>query len=541
MINLLNFQRPQRYVGNEINIVKKEHSGKITFCLCYPDLYEIGMDNLGLRIIYGLLNSYSNIVCERAFLPGQDLLTHLRQKRKLLFSLETKTPLNKFDLIGFNFGYELNYLNFLEMLDLARIPLLRRKRKKTIIIGGGVANPEPLADFVDVFCLGEFEAVSENLVKILSKKKSKINRLKELSKVKGFYVPQFYQFTFSKNRYRLKKRASQAAFPLVRAKVADLDKSFFPLKWLIPHTKLIQDRVPIEIARGCPGGCHFCQARRIYAPYREKSVQQIVKTIKTIYKNTGYENFSLLALSVSNYSSIKDLLKEIIPFVRENRISLSLPSLKIGDPLVSIYEKLLPFQKTPLTIAVEAGSQKLRKTLNKNIQIESLFTCANKLYQLGLRTVKIYFMYGFAEEKEEDLRAIGNFINMFQKRSRFKMNISINLFIPKPCSNWEKSSLLQIEEAEARKKIILSSLPRNKRTKVNFSNLEKSLIETILSRADSTISSALLYLHKRKNKIDTDKLFSWPTWESAFAAKKINWKRYIQAKTENFPWFFIQN
>ncbi len=541
MLNLLNFQKPQRYIGNELNVIKKNHSNKTSFCLCYPNLYEIGMDNLGLRIIYGLLNSYPDIVCERLFLPGQDLLEFLKSQKKPLFSLETKTELNKFDFIGFNFGYELNYLNFLEMLEAGGVAVESKKRKDTIVIGGGIANPQPLADFVDVFCLGEFEAVTSALVRVLRKKKTKFERLKALSENENFYLPSFYDFSFFNNKYQLKKRNSQTAFLLKRAKLESLDKSFFPIDWLTPHSKLVQDRVPLEIARGCPNSCNFCQARNIYRPYREKNVKTIINQIKRIYKKTGYENFSLLSLSTSNYSMIEELLEEIIPFARKNRISLSLPSLKIGDSLISIYRKLLPLQKTPLTVAIEAGTQKLREKLNKPIEVNKLFNYTDTLYRFGLRSIKVYFMYGFPDESQEDLESIGVLIRRLQQQTQFKINVSINLFIPKPCSRWEDVPFCGIEEARIKKKIILKSIPKSRRIKVNFSDLDKSLIETVLSRADNKISPALLRLHKKQKKLtDKNKIFSWPIWEKALSSEGIDWKRYLDVGTENFPWSFIK-
>lgn len=541
-MDFLNFQRPQRYIGNELNVVKKKHSGKISFCLSYPNLYEIGMDNLGLRIIYGLLNSFPDIVCERVFLPGKDLLSFLRKKKIALFSLETKTALFEFDLIGFNLGCELNYLNFLEILDAGGIPLESHKREKTIVIAGGIANPQPLAQFVDVFCLGEFEAVAENLVKSLRSKKNKVDRLKDLSRIEGFYVPGFYQNIPLENSYKFVKKEPLALFPLKRAKVKDLDKSFFPIRWLTPHTKLIQDKVSIEIARGCPNNCNFCQAKNIYQPYREKKIETIYQIIKSVYKNSGYESFSFLSLSVSNHSSIEGLLELVIPFFQKNRIGLNLPSLKIGASLVSIYKKLLPFQKTPLTVALEAGSERLRSKLNKNIQIESLLNCSGVLYRLGLRSIKVYFMYGLPEEDESDLAAIGLLIKRLLRETPFNINISINLFIPKPGSCWEGASLCNINQARVKKEIILKNTPKSRRLKINFSNLEANLIEAVLSRADSGVGSVLLNLFQRKKYFSQDnELLSWPLWEEAFTTENIDWQRYVKVETENFPWSFIES
>ncbi|MFO8052956.1 MAG: TIGR03960 family B12-binding radical SAM protein [Candidatus Omnitrophota bacterium] len=542
MLNFLNFQKPQRYIGNELNVVKKNHSGKISFCLCYPNLYEIGMDNLGLRIIYSLFNSYRDLVCERAFLPGQDLLDYLEKEKKPLFSLETKTPLSDFDLVGFNFGYELNYLNFLQMLESGRIPLKSKDRKATIVIGGGVANPEPLADFVDVFCLGEFEAVSAKLIKVLRKYKDKTERLKKLAQIDGFYVPKFYNLYFSKGYYNLEKKDPIANSVIKQVEVKNLDKSFFPLNWITPHTRLSQDRVPIEIARGCPNNCNFCQARNIYYPYREKKVKTIVRIIKTVYKNSGYEKFSLLSLSTSNYSQIDKLIDALFPFIEKNKISINFPSLRIGNEIEPIYKKLLAIQKTSLTVALEAGRACFRKKLNKNIAIDNLFSSAATLYGLGLRMIKVYFMYGFPGEEKEDLLAIGNLIKELLEKTSFRINVSINLFIPKPFSPWENKPLLNPTQAKEKIKIILANIPRKKRIKLSFSNIDTSLIEAIISRGDRGLGSVFYKLHNEKKEVlEKDLSFNWPLWKNTLEEKGINWQRYIKSETKNFPWSFIKN
>lgn len=541
MINLLNFQKPQRYIGNELNVIKKDHQNKISFCLCYPDSYQLGMDNLGLRIIYGLLNSYPDLVCERAFLPGEDLLNFLKKEKKPLFSLETKTPLSNFEVVGFNFGYELNYLNFLEMVAAGGITLESRLRKDTIVIGGGIANPQPLSEFVDVFCLGEFEPVSQGFVEVLRKHKNKLGRLKALSQLEGFYVPQFYNSVLKKKMYYFEKKYRKAKLPIKRVKVTNLDKSFFPLQWLTPHTKLTQDRVPVEIARGCPNNCNFCQARSIYQPYREKKVNTIVNTIKTVYKNSGYQSFSLLCLSASNYSKIDELIESLLPFAKKNKITINLPSLRIGKKIEPIYQKLLSSQKTPLTVAIEAGTKKMRNKLNKNIDINKLFDLANPLYKLGLRTIKVYFMYGFLDETEKDLLSIGYLIKDLLKKTNFKINVSINLFIPKPNSTWENIPFSSTEQAAAKKKMILSNLPRTKRIKLACSDLEKSRIEAIISRGDKNLSRLLKRLQqKRAELLEKDLLFSWPVWEKICKKENINWQSYLRPQTKNYPWSFIK-
>ncbi|MCF7878456.1 MAG: radical SAM protein [Candidatus Omnitrophica bacterium] len=542
MLNFLNFQKPQRYIGNELGAIKKNHSKKISFCLCYPGLYEIGMDNLGLRIIYSLINSHPDFVCERSFMPGEDMLEFLKEKKQPLFSLESKTPLANFDLVGFNFGHELNCLNFLKMLKRGGIALKSRERKNTIVIGGGIANPQPLADFIDVFCLGEFEAVSDEFIKVLRRYKKKKDRLIAFSQIDGFYVPRFYNLSFLNNCYHLKKNNQKANSLLKRLKVKNLDKSFFPLNWITPHTRLTQDRVSIEIARGCPNNCNFCQARNIYYPYREKKIETILNAIKTIYKNTGYEKFSLLSLSASDYSQIEKLIDALLPFIKKHRISLSLPSLRIGSRIELIYKKLLAIQKTPLTVAVEAGTMDLRKKINKDIAVKQLFDSAENLRQRGLRLIKVYFMYGFEQEEEKDLLAIGGFIKDLLKKTSFKINASINLFIPKPFSPWQDRLLPSLASIREKKEVILANMPRSGRLKLSFSNIDKSLIEAIVSRGDNKLGPVFIELEKkRKELLKKGQLFNWPVWRDALEKNGIDWHRYLKKKTKNFPWSFIKD
>ena len=523
MIKLTDFQRPQRYAGNEWNVTKKHHDGKVTIALGFPDLYDVGMSNLGIRILYGILNANENVACERVFMPGLDLLEYLKKNNVPLFSLESKTPLDQFEVIGFSFSYELNFTNFLHMLDTGKVPVYASERDKQIVIAGGLNNPEPIADFVDVFFIGEFEESAYLFIETLLTHKDKAARLTALAKLDGFYVPSLHRDT-----------------PIKRVWVKDLDTVYFPVKWLTPHTQIVHDRIPIEVARGCPHGCTFCQARAVYNPYRERSVGRIVELIETSYENTGYENFSLLSLSTSNYSKIEELLDIVTPYLSERKIGLSLPSLRVDDVIGPLYKKLSLIKKSSITVAVEAGSDTLRAKLNKRIDTEILFQAAANLRQLGIRHIKLYFMYGFPEENDDDLKAIGSFIERLSRESRLEIHASINIFVPKPFSVWGKAAMDDEEIILRKNEIILSHIPRKHFIKVDTSNPKRSLLEGICSRGDRDLGKAIYAAFKKGAMFDGDgEHFNWPLWQAAFEETGIDYKKYLRA-ADNPPWGFIK-
>lgn len=539
MINFLDFQKPQRYIGNEWNVVKKSHYGKIKICLSYPDLYEIGMSNLGLRILYGIFNQDKDVVCERVFLPGNDLLRFLKIKKIKLFSLETKTPLDKFEIIGFNLNYELKFPNILKILSVGGVNIYSNQRKDIIVMGGGIANPEPVADFFDVFFIGEFEDTAQIFIEVLKKYHNKDERLKALSEYEGFYIPSFYKVGYENQKYHWQRTYSYAKFPIKRKIVKDLNNCFYPYNWLTPHTEIIQDRVPVELTRGCPWRCNFCQAKGIYHPYRVRSPEVIEKIIKTVYEKCGYESFSLLSLSANTYPYLKELIERVFGFCQLKRISLSLPSLRVEENILPIYKKLSLLKKLNLTVAAEAGTARLRNILNKRIDLEGFIDLLAILRNFNLRHIKIYFMFGFLEEEDEDLIAIGDFARKLLKETKLKLNISLNIFIPKPFSFWEDKKFITEEEAERKRKIILRSLPHRKSLKISISPFKRSFLEYIISRGNRQ-TSALIYnffqLSERENFSEADEISQWA--ELALQEKKII-KECLKEESKNKPWNFI--
>ncbi|MBP7088638.1 MAG: TIGR03960 family B12-binding radical SAM protein [Candidatus Omnitrophica bacterium] len=536
-MKFLQFQKPQRYIGNEWNVIKKLHFRKIKICLCYPDIYEIGMSNLGIRIIYGLLNKQRDILCERAFLPGWDLIKYLKETKQPLFSLESKTPLNHFEVIGFQLSQELNFINFLTMLELGKIPLKAEERRNIIVVGGGIANPEPLADFIDLFFLGEFEAASSNFTEILSKYKNKEDRLKALAEKEGFYVPKFYSSTSG----NLEKKYPYAKLPIKRVYAKDLNNTFYPEKWLTPHIQIIHDRPQIEISRGCPNHCNFCQARAIYHPYRERKAEIVTRYIQNIYKNSGYGDLTLLSLSASDYSQIEELIDSNYDFLKKKSIGLSLPSLRIDDIFSKIYKKFSSLKKTHLTVALEAARDASRQKLNKKIDPNKLLEMAKMLRKEGLQRLKIYFMFGLPEETDEDLIAIGKFLKILSQNSKLFITVSINPFMPKPFSIWEDMLMSSEKKLLDKKDIILRNIDQKKYIKVSVSPIQKSILETIISRADRNFSKVIYKVYLQISKLSVyEEDYHWNLWKKVMEEEKIDYESYLGMDSSIYPWSFIK-
>ncbi|MCM8786519.1 MAG: radical SAM protein [Candidatus Omnitrophica bacterium] len=534
------FKKPQRYIGNEWNVIKKSHENKIKICLCYPDFYEIGMSNLGLRIIYSLLNQYDDVVCERVFMPAQDYIDFLKKKNTPLTSLETKTALYKFDVVGFNLNYELNFLNFLKILYLGGIPIESHKRDNLVLVGG-LANPEPIANFVDIFFIGEFEEKADIFINILRKYKDKNSRLLAFSEIDGFYVPSLYEATFVNNKYIFEKKYKNAIFPINRVYLKDINNSFYPTNWLVPYTQIVHDRAQIEIARGCPNHCNFCQARFIYYPYRERRIDVILKLTEEIYKSSGYENFSFLALSASDFSHIEELIDFTIFYFKKFKIGISLPSLRIDDIVDKLYKKLLANKKTSLTLAVEVANDTLREKLGKKIDTRKLFEAAYILRSLGIRHIKLYFMFGLPYEEENDILAIGSFLKRLVEATNIKLNVSINIFIPKPFSSWQNFSMEDINILENKRKLIFKNIPRKDAINVNVALPKYSILEAILSRADRDFYKVIKNIFLKKiNPQSLDKNSLFEIWMNEMKEEKIDYMRYLKISSENFPWSFIK-
>ncbi|MFH1202636.1 MAG: TIGR03960 family B12-binding radical SAM protein [Candidatus Omnitrophota bacterium] len=573
-MNLTNFEeiiskvkRPARYLGNEYNVSRKDHhNAKVKIALCYPDLYEVGMSHLGLRILYGLLNAQSDIACERVFSPDTDLEEILRKDKIPLFSLETHTPLSEFDIIGFSLQYELNYTNLLNILDLSGIPLLSKDRdsRHPLIIAGGCCclNPEPLADFIDLFCIGEAE---ELILEVVEKyKEFTVQRLSSLvlrkdklllesAKIKGVYVPSLYEVEYNEDGRIKKFSPRQRSVPtkIIRRIVHDLDKAFFPTRWLVPFIQIVHDRITLEIMRGCPGGCRFCQAFCFYRPARPRSVNSVLRLAKDCYNSTGYEEMSLLSLSSSDHPKLKEIIKELMEFFQDKYVGISLPSLKPRSSLSDITALLAKVRKSGLTFAPEAGTERLRKVINKNVDLDELVKVSHQAFVCGYRHLKLYFMLGLPTENEKDLDGI---IDLAVALSRLRkeidghlavINVSISCFIPKSHTPFQWQEMDSLTSLENKKKYLISRLRSSRPHLVNlkFHDFQMGFLEAVLCRGDRRIAKVILNAFQEGAKFDSwREYFNFPLWMEAFNKQGIDPFFYALRRRsfdEILPWEHI--
>ncbi|MDP2941599.1 MAG: TIGR03960 family B12-binding radical SAM protein [Candidatus Omnitrophota bacterium] len=561
---LLQVQKPGRYIGNEWNVSRKDfHRAGIKFALCFPDLYEVGMSNLGIRILYGLLNNIPDVACERVFACAQDLEKILRESRREIFSLESQIPLSAFDIVGFSLGSELDYTNVLNILELGNIPLEAslRDHRHPLVIGGGpcALNPEPMHEFFDLFAIGEAEdliieligAFRENKEEYKNSRISKEELLRRLASVAGVYVPALYavrQDDASGAIKEFRPKAGGIPSKIKKRFVPDLNASFFPTEWLVPYIQIIHDRVSLEIMRGCPNRCRFCQARSQYFPYRQRDKDNVLKIAAEVYQNSGYEEISLAGLSVSDYPGIEQLLSGLFGLFKNKSVAVSLPSIKSTCLVGSLSRLIAQEKKTGLTFAPEAGTAKLRDILAKDFNEEEFFQNLAQAYLSGYQHVKLYFMLGLPFETEEDL---GGIIDFSLKASRLRkeaagrgpaqVNISVNSLIPKPHTpfQWLKA---EGPDLIRKKQDYLKSKLKNKRIKAAFHDPQMSFLEGVLSRGDRCLSRVILAAFKKGARFDSWRdHFVFQRWLDAFSEAGIEPAGYLRQRhpDEFLPWDFI--
>ncbi len=559
---LLQVNKPGRYIGQEWNVSKKDFDkADIRFALCFPDLYEIGMSNLGMRIIYGILNEIGDVVCERVFSVHPDMENILRDRRLEIFSLESKRRLREFDIIGFSLGTELGYTNVLKILDLGSINLSASSRgnEEPLIIGGGpcALNPEPMHEFFDLFIIGEAEEALLEIIDIYREYKaryraSKITKqdlLLILSGIEGVYAPALYEvkFTSEGEMEYFKPKISGAPMKIKKRFVRDLDSSYFPRAWLVPYIQLIHDRVTLEIMRGCPNKCRFCQARSQYFPLRQRSSQRILGLAQQAYSCTGYEELSLAGLSVSDYTHIEELLQGLIGLFKKDKISISLPSIKAKAMVGEMSALIASIKKTGLTFAPEAGLSRMRGLLAKDFNEEDFFQALNKAFLAGYQQVKLYFMIGLPNESREDLDAIISLSSRVSELRRglglapAQVNISINTLIPKPHTPLQWFGMPDLESIKMKQDYIRGKI-RNKRIRISFHNRYMGFLEGALSRGDRRLSEVILQAYLKGASFDAwGDYFSFEKWESSFKECGIDPCFYLKEKTkeERLPWDFI--
>lgn len=552
-------QKPARYSGGELNsVIKDPERVSLRYAFCFPDLYEIGMSHLGMKILYSLVNSREEYWCERVFAPDSDMEEQMRKNNIELFALESEDPIKSFDIVGFTLMYELSYTNVLNMLDLAGIPLKSADRQALtpIICCGGpcACNPEPIADFVDLVFLGDGEESTLQVLDLLNACKkngeSKTDFLKKAKEIQGVYVPSFYEDSYNEDgTLKELKPLYGAPEKVKKAVVSDMDKCFYPDKFVVPFISIVHDRAVEEIFRGCIRGCRFCQAGFTYRPIREKSVETINRQAKALIDSTGYDELSLCSLSTSDHSCVNEMLSSLIDWTEKDKINLSLPSLRVDNFSDELVEKLNRVRKSGLTFAPEAGTQRLRDVINKNVTEEEVLSTCKKAFDNGWTSVKLYFMMGLPTETMEDIEGIADLamqvVHTFyknparQKGTGVQVSVSCASFIPKPFTPFQWDAEDSMESLKAKQKHLLESIPSRK-VKVSYHETPTSLLEGVLARGDRRLCRVLLDAYRLGCKFDSwDDRFRFDAWMKAFEMNGIDPYFYTQRKrefSELLPW-----
>lgn len=557
---LTTVQKPGRYSGGEVNqVVKDKTATDVRFAFCFPDTYEVGMSHLGMKILYSLLNSREDIWCERVFAPWGDFERVMRENDIELYGLESRDSIKDFDFIGFTLQYELSYTNVLYMLDLAKVPLRSRGRNDwsyPIVVAGGpcACNPEPLCDFVDIFFLGEGEKVDLEVIdlyKVIKKSGgTKEDFLREAAKIEGVYVPSLYDIEYNNDGTVKSVTPKFDAPKTVKKRIeADLDASFYPESFVVPYIEIVHDRAVQEIFRGCIRGCRFCQAGYIYRPVREKSPDTICRQARALCESTGYDEISLSSLSTSDYTRIEEMLSVMLEYTQNAGVSLSLPSLRIDNFSEELLEKINRMRKSGLTFAPEAGTQRLRDVINKNITEDEILSSCRTAFESGYMSVKLYFMMGLPTERDEDIVGIAElaqkivdlYYSLPNKPKGKAVNVSISVanFVPKPFTPFQFEPQITREEMLRRQQLLKESIHSRKIT-FNYHENRTSFLEGVFARGDRRLGDVIEAAYKKGCRFDGwDECFNLDLWLEAFSECGIAPEFYANRRreySEITPW-----
>ncbi len=557
-------QKPARYIGNEFNSVHKEITDDmVSFAFCFPDVYEVGMSHLGMKILYHMMNDREDTVCERVFAPWVDMEEELRTANIPLLTLESHKPVREFDMVGFTLQYEMSFSNIINMLDLAGIPLYSRDRGEsdTFVCAGGPCayNGEPIADIIDFFILGEGEYVNNEIIDAYkewkNEKGSRLDFLEKIAKIEGVYVPQFYTVEYNEDKTVKDICPNRECAPkrIKKRIVKELDNAYTLDRMIVPFMDIVHDRMTLEIFRGCIRGCRFCQAGYLYRPVRQHSVEKLVDCASKMIDSTGYEEMSLSSLSTSDFTCLNELIDELLKITVDKRINLSLPSLRVDNFSMELMEKVQTVKKSGLTFAPEAGTQRLRDVINKNVLEEDLLRTSRIAFEGGYNRIKLYFMIGLPTETMEDVKGIAELaqkvVDVFysipkeiRKGRQLTVTVSTSSFVPKPFTPFQWEPQNRIETLIEKQKFLKENI-KTKSISYNWHQSHVSFLEAVFAKGDRRLADVLVAAQKKGCRFDGwDEHFSYEKWMEAFAECGVDPEFYAYRKIEHdevLPWDHI--